>query len=173
MELRFRPAAAEELPAVFQLYVRRVDWMERRGLRQWNATGYLRAYPPAYFAECQAAGTLYAAARPGEPPVGAVVLLPADERWQDAAAGDALYVHNLVTDAREKGLGAFLLEQSAALALAAGRTLLRLDCAEDNPALNEYYAALGFAAAGRCQEGPYRGILREKRLTAGKGSEGA
>lgn len=170
MEPLFRAAAAEELPAVFQLYVRRVEWMERRGLRQWNATDYLRAYPLSYYEACQAAGTLYLAARPGEPPIGAVVLLTRDGRWPDGAA--ALYIHNLVTDEREKGLGAFLLRQSAALARRRGLELLRLDCAEDNPALNEYYAAQGFAAAGRCQEGPYRGVLREKRLRA-EGSEEA
>ena len=41
---------------------------------------------------------------------------------------------------------------------------MRLDCAEDNERLKQYYAAQGYRAAGRCREGSYRGILWEKPL---------
>lgn len=48
-----------------------------------------------------------------------------------------------------------------------GKKWLRLDAAEDNLALAAYYAAQGFQPVGRCQDGPYHGILRQKQVACG------
>lgn len=39
--------------------------------------------------------------------------------------------------------------------------------AEDNQTLAAYYAAQGFQPVGRCQDGPYHGVLRQKSLLDG------
>ena len=35
-EERLRPASPEEAPALFELILRRIAWMEKRGIRQWD-----------------------------------------------------------------------------------------------------------------------------------------
>lgn len=45
-----------------------------------------------------------------------------------------------------------------------GKRCLRLDSAVDNQALADYYEAQGFIAVGKCDDGPYQGILRQKPL---------
>ena len=149
------------LGAVMNLIEQRIGWMEQIGLRQWNTDGYQAAYPPAYFADKMRRGELYMLKRDGRV-AAAAVLLEADDRWPEG--GSALYLHTFVADRREKGAGGALLALAEALARERGKDLLRLDCAADNPRLNDYYAQKGYRPAGRCAEGGYAGILREKRL---------
>ena len=76
----------------------------------------------------------------------------------------ALYLHNFVTARHANGAGDAFLAGCEQFALAHNKSLFRLDCAADNTVLNDYYAARGFAAAGTVEDGPYKGVLREKRL---------
>ena len=46
-----------------------------------------------------------------------------------------------------------------------GKTRFRLDSADDNAFLADYYTALGYKPVGICTDGLYTGILREKVLT--------
>ena len=158
-----RPAEAAEVDAVFALLERRVRWTARTGIGQWDA-GYLAAYPRDYFASQQARGNLYVLRERGRL-AAAVVLLSQDDRWPDGRAVPAFYVHNLMTDPDCRGAGVRLLSKAADLALQTGKTALRLDCAETSGFLNRYYEELGFVLRGRCQDGPYRGNRREKRLS--------
>ena len=43
------PAREEDVPAIMALLQQRIDWMDEKGLYQWNKTGYLTCYPPAHF----------------------------------------------------------------------------------------------------------------------------
>ena len=45
-----------------------------------------------------------------------------------------------------------------------GKRYFRLDSAADNIALAKYYESHGFMPVGECQEGLYKGILRQKEL---------
>ncbi len=163
MEYIFQPAAQADVEPVFQLYRQRVCWMNGKGIRQWNTTDYLSAYPVAYYREQQRRGSLYVL-RAGQSVAGAVVLLTADERWADMAAAPAYYIHNLVTAPDFPGAGHRLLQEIEMLAVKTEKKALRLDCAVDNAFLNAYYESHGYLFAGHCQDGPYRGSRREKRL---------
>ncbi len=163
MEYRLRRADPEELDAVFVLYEKRVGWMDQRGIRQWNVTGYLAAYPKSYYREQQALGNLYVFAGPSGL-AGAAVLLPEDGRWPGRADSPAVYVHNLVTDVEARGAGRRLLAAIEKTAAREGKRFVRLDCAADNLFLNGYYESQGYTAAGTCRDGGYMGNLREKRL---------
>lgn len=156
----FRAAKAEELDSVFTLYEKRVRWMDGEGIRQWNVTDYLTAYPKSYYQEQQALGNLYVLFDGGV--AGAVVLLQEDERWRDKAGEPAFYVHNLVTDPAVKGIGKQLLLEVEKTARMHGKRYVRLDCAVDNAFLNRYYASMGYEPVGECQDGPYIGNRREK-----------
>ena len=159
----FRKAKPQETAAVFEMVKKRVDWMNATGIRQWNVTGYLDAYPLAYYEEQQSAGRLYVLEM-DKCLIGAVVLLESDERWVDKVDSPALYVHNLVSDGGSKGGGRIILSETEKLAMQNGKKFVRLDCAKDNEFLNHYYAALGYEMAGTCTDGPYIGNRREKQL---------
>ena len=164
MEYVFRPAQETEIPAVFDLYVRRVRWMDETGIHQWNETGYLEAYPEDYYREALDEGTLFVLEGDDGALCGAVVLLREDERWDPAPERPAFYVHNLVTDVRAKGAGAAILRAAEALAEQQGLQAMRLDCAVENQKLNAWYEAQGYLPAGTCTDGSYRGRLREKAI---------
>ena len=167
----FGNAEEREINDVFALYRKRVDWMDKAGIRQWNTTGYLTAYPPAYYREQEAAGTLYVLRRKDTGlPVGAVVLLSSDAGWPDSDTVSAFYLHRLVTDPAVRGAGKRLIAEAEKLAVSVRKTRVRLDCAADNAFLNRYYEALGYLPCGLCTDGPYTGIRREKLLGADGGS---
>ena len=164
MSYVLKKARADEIADIFSLYEKRVAWMDEVGIRQWNVSDYLTAYPAAYYEEECAAGNLYAL-HDGEKLVGAAVLLSSDARWADRAADKAYYVHNLVTDTAAKGAGRALLALAEEQARADGMRFMRLDCAADKRALNDYYASMGYELAGTCEDGPYyKGNRREKAL---------
>lgn len=159
----FRRADEQEIDAIFALYEKRVGWMDQQGIRQWNATGYLTEYPKSYYRKQQVLGNLYVLAGPSGIE-GAVVLLSEDGRWPDRAASPAFYVHNLVANIEARGAGKHLLSEIEKTAVLHEKQFVRLDCAADNLFLNGYYESLGYAPAGKCRDGSYLGIRREKRL---------
>ena len=69
-----RLASLEEAPRLFQLILRRITWLEERGIRQWERDDYLTYYPLTYFQERARNGALYGLWRPdGAPNVVAVL----------------------------------------------------------------------------------------------------
>ena len=157
--ISFEPAETALLEPIFALYLQRVRWMDETGIRQWNCTGYMEAYPREYYGDMLRQGRLYVL-RDGEELLGAAVLLEEDSRWEDSAP--AYYVHNLVGSVSARGAGSALLERIEALARERGRARVRLDCAVDNEFLNRFYESRGYRPAGFCEDGPYRGVRREK-----------
>lgn len=162
MAFLFSKASVADAPAVFQLILERIRWMDAAGLHQWNDTGYLEAYPESYYAKQAERGRLYILKQSGAI-CGAAVLLTEDSRWPDRSE-PALYIHNLVAACDAKGAGSALLQHAESLARSEGRAFLRLDCAADNADLNRYYESRGFVPAGVCTDGPYIGNRREKVL---------
>lgn len=161
----FRLAKIEEVETIFRLYVGRIDWMDKNGIRQWNATRYLELYPLSYYIRQCELGNLYVM-ECGENGIisGAVVLFEDDRRWPDTKNIRAYYIHNLVSAPGANGVGARLIAEAETLAKDAGKQAVRLDCAVDNTFLNNYYASKGYMAIERFNEGLYSGVLREKKL---------
>lgn len=159
-----RLARAEEIAEIFSLYEKRIRWMDEKGIRQWNAVDYLSVYPSAYYREMREKRCLYALTDAAGKIVGAAVLLSKDECWAGSEEEASYYVHNLVTDTSAQGAGRTMLTAAEALRRACGKRYMRLDCAADNAFLNGYYEALGYHAVGRCQDGPYGGVKRQKAL---------
>ena len=165
MAYTFHPAAADDIDAVFALFEKRVDWMNEQNIHQWNDTDYLNVYPKSYYVRQCELGNLYVLTDDTDDVVmGAVVLLQSDDRWLDRAGSPAYYVHNLVADPSVKGAGCELLAQAERFAAEHGKRFMRLDCAVDNAFLNGYYENMGYLPAGTCEDGPYKGIRREKAL---------
>ena len=159
----FRLAEHSDVNTVFQLYKKRIQWMNENGIRQWNVTGYLDVYPVDYYPRHQTLGNLYVLEE-NNSIIGAVVLLQEDGRWSEKTNQPAFYVHKLVADTRVSGAGKEILLEVEKIARQRGKRFVRLDCAVDNRFLNHYYSSLGYKTAGTCQEGTYIGNRREKAL---------
>ena len=160
--MTFRKLSIKEVADVFALVTARVDWMNEQGLHSWNTTNYLERYPFSYYEQKAAEGLLYGLIGENNNILSAGVLLRNDDRWPDNA--EAIYIHNFVSSMNEPGAGSIFLKHTEQLASEQGITLLRLDVAKDNAVMNIYYESRGFYECGTCSDGPYHGILREKKL---------
>ena len=156
----FSPADLSHLPEVFALIDRRTRWMQAQGNPQWDT--YREAYPDDYFRTVTEKGQLWLL-RQDERIAAMVTLWDTDSQWTDGAA--ALYLHNLAADEAFPGAGAELLRRCADRAGTLHRDRLRLDCSADNPRLNAYYEAQGFAFVTALPGSAYyRPNLRQRML---------
>lgn len=159
------PAKQEDIPDAFSIIEKRVEWMAKKGLRQWNTTDYLNTYPISYFESHHKQGNLYVAKyMETSAVVGLMVLLPSDPRWDGYNEFDSYFVHNFASEPSIRNIGATMLLEAEKIALNHGKTYLRLDCPYDNVYLNNFYESKGYVFVGECVDGPYRGNRREKIL---------
>ena len=166
----FREAEKAEVPAVFDLIMGRVRWMDTVGIRQWNVTDYAGCYPLHHYEAARQRGDLFVMVDEAGLIVACAVLRQDDERWPEAlqAAEPAFYLHHFATRAGVKGVGPIFLRKAEEYAASQGKTRLRLDTADDNAFLAYYYTAFGYVPVGTCVDGLYSGILREKVLIQGE-----
>ena len=166
--MTFRKARLQDVDAIMMLVQRRIEWMDAKGLHQWNETDYFGRYPRSYWESN--IGYFLVGEADGRVVV-AIALYTEDVRWTrdgeytGAASGAAYYLHHLVTDPAAKGAGREMMLYVAHYARQHGIGLLRLDSAVGNLALDSYYTALGYTPCGLCHDRLYHGILREKSIT--------
>ena len=146
---KFVKLPPEKASEMFSLVLERMQWMDEKGIEHWNVVEYDRIYPLSYYEEKCRDGLAFALEDENGAPVCAAVLL---------------YVHNLASKLGERDAGAEFLRRAGEYAVGEGKAYLRLDSAEDSAALAKYYESLGFVNVGTCQDGSYKGILREKKL---------
>ncbi len=157
----FRHVRPEEIEAVFALVQQRIAWMNENGLHGWNQTDYTARYPLAYYEQIQKDLFVLVDTRSSEV-VSAGALFTQDDRWPEQAP--ALYLHNFVSKVGAKGAGTQFLQSAEQYAHSLGKVYMRLDSSATNPSLTAYYAGQGYQPCGSCDDGPYHGILREKKL---------
>ncbi len=163
----FRRIRREELDAAIALIRARVDWMDEVGIRQWNVTDYMTVYPRTYFEEIERAGELFALLEANGRMLAVGALKERDDRWEGVEPGeasDAFYLHHFASATDCRGAGSDYLSLAEQYAQEVGKRCFRLDSAVDNPKLEEYYTARGYSPVGRCVDGAYVGVLREKKL---------
>ena len=168
----FRKAKAEEVDKAFDLVVARMRWMDKKGIRQWNVTGYIERFPHEYYADQQRRGNLYVLA---ESTTGRIVCIgvvkPDCDRWIEEGWKDiesALYIHNLASAPDCPGAGGYFLLEAEDMARRMGKAYFRLDSAADNGKINAYYDQRGYDIVGTCRHGLYHGLLRQKSLGGDK-----
>lgn len=159
----FREIKKEEIPQMFNLILERMKWMDEKGIKQWNVTKYDEVYPQSYYEERRMRGEVFVLYNLlSNQIVCAAVLMEDDARWSDKLP--ALYLHNFVMKVDEKGVGNIFIKKAEKYARRKGKQYFRLDSARDNSSLSGYYESLGFMEVGTCEEGLYKGILRQKIL---------
>lgn len=161
-------ARPSDVARLVELRERAALWLTGRGIRQWEPG----EVGPEEIAGQVSAGEWFVVRAPGEgPPVAALRLLWDDEPIWGPRPPDAAYVHGLVVDRSHagQGLGAALLNWAHLQAVAAGRSVLRLDCVESNADLRDHYRAAGWREVGRRDfAGPWHSaVLLERSLDRG------
>lgn len=161
----FRKGDITDADTLISLVDRRIAWMDRVGIDQWNHSHYHERYPREYYLERARRGELFLLCRrsDGEAVAGAV-LFETDPRWGERPES-AFYIHHLASVEEEKGAGAEYVRHAAEYARRAGKQYLRLDSKIGNDALERWYTRLGFEAVGECIDRYYEGILRQLPLT--------
>lgn len=158
----FRQATPQQIQAVFDLIMDRVAWMDTVGIRQWNTTKYDQRYPLYYYEQRRQQEELFVLTDEAGKLLCVGALFHEDERWPEPES--AYYLHHLASALDAKGSGSIFLEAAEAYTASQGKQYLRLDSAVGNKTLEEYYTSRGYTEAGRCTDGLYEGILRQKKL---------
>ncbi|MBM7460610.1 GNAT family N-acetyltransferase [Rhodococcus coprophilus] len=159
-----RPARDDDAAVILQMRHAAEDWLAEKGIDQWRP----REVPLATVREQIDRGEFVVARFPSSGVVAAAMRLmwsdPEIWRHDDAFAG---YVHGLVIDRAHAGqnLGRHLLDWAAQETRMAGASKLRLDCAETNLALRDYYRRCGFREFGRRDLDGFSVTLFERTLT--------
>ncbi len=154
-------AGPEHTDTVLSILREAAQWIQAKGIDQWPADGFSREQTAVRVE----AGEVYLALRDGEA-AGTLQLQRSDPFIWGAMPDDALYVHRLAVRRAfaGQGLGHALLRWAEERAAAAGKTYLRLDCMEENEALNRYYRQAGFSLRRRWEYGKWKANLYEKPL---------
>lgn len=163
-KFEFRHGTVGDVPDVIRLIERRIEWMDRNGINQWNKNHYRERYPDSYYVQTAENGQLYVLAdkESGRIMAGAV-LLTDDYRWGESD-DKAYYVHNLVSDIDVREAGKEIVSQIENHARLQGMRYVRLDCIVGNQRLNTWYETLGYEYVRTITDGEYQGKLREKEL---------
>ncbi|MGP1437979.1 MAG: GNAT family N-acetyltransferase [Treponema sp.] len=148
---------------MFNMIVERVKWMDKQGIKQWNVTNYLERYPISYYEDASEKGDVFVLedSKTNEL-ICAGILLEDDERWNSDEP--SFYIHNFVSKIGVVGIGSIFLKHVEEYAKEQNKSFLRLDVFKENTKMNSYYEKHGFIAVGTCKDGPYIGVLREKKL---------
>lgn len=165
----FREIKKEEIPQMFQIILERMKWMDDKGIKQWNVTKYDEVYPPSYYEEKRRKGEVFVLEDTSINQIVCVgVLKEEDDRWQQECSGfhegTAFYLHNFATKVGKKEIGTVFLQLAEEYAAKKGKDYFRLDSADDNETLTQYYERQGYVPVGKCEDGLYTGILRQKKL---------
>ena len=134
--------------------------MDEQGIQQWNIINYEQVFPLSYYQQMQQDGHLFVLTNHHQIICG-VVLKETDENWDNQDS--ALYISRFISQLHVHA-GSSCLKYIEDYAKELGKHYLRLDSADDNIKLAKYYESIGFEAMGTCQEGPYHGILRQKKI---------
>lgn len=163
-KFEFRQGTVGDVPDVIRLIERRIEWMDRKGINQWNRNHYRERYPDSYYVQTAEKGQLYVLVDKEDCQIIAgAVLLTEDYRWGESN-DKAYYVHNLVSDIYVRDAGKEIVNQIENHARNLGMRYVRLDCIVGNQRLNIWYENLGYEYVRTITDGEYQGNLREKEL---------
>ena len=113
---QFREITKSEVPQMFSMILKRMEWMDEKGIQQWNAAKYDKIYPLSYYEEKRLNGEVFVlVSKDTKELISAAVLKEQDDRWNDSEP--ALYLHNFVTRVEAPGAGSIFLRFAEEYAL--------------------------------------------------------
>lgn len=161
----FQKAREVDAPTVLAIMQDAARWLGARGIPQWQ--GMLTPRGPELVAHRVKEGVAHLAFLKGEA-VGTITIIWDDEfSWAEKGKdGLAGYIHGLAVlrEYAGKNLGREILRWAIG-EIRARRSVARLDCMAENPALCRYYEKEAFIAQGqRVLPTGFKVTLYEKRL---------
>ncbi|WP_165949479.1 GNAT family N-acetyltransferase, partial [Kribbella turkmenica] len=135
--LTLESATAADVGDLLAVLDEAAAWLRATGIEQWP-----ERFESAWVEPAIEAGETWLARLDGVV-AGTITLDWDDPLWSDVG-GRAGYVHRMAVSRSAPGLGAALLDWSAATAAALGCPHLRLDCVTSNHRLRTYYESRGF-----------------------------
>ncbi|QDP95314.1 GNAT family N-acetyltransferase [Microlunatus elymi] len=140
------PASSDDAAEILHLRDRLVDWMQDRGISQWQH-GDVSEEMVRRQAE---RGQWWLIRSDPAGLIAAVRILSADPQIWGEPDQAAVYVHGLMVNRgyAGHGLGRQLLDWAAEHGRHHGAEVLRLDCVATNPGLCDYYLEQGFTRVG-------------------------
>lgn len=148
-------ATLAELPALVSLYDEAAQWLQARGVRQWQ----VGEHTAQRLAELET----FVAKEKDRLVGGFCFVPPARDLWPDAHKAEASYLSGLVLARRHAGAGRVLLAHAERLASA---PRLRLDCWAGNEVLKAFYESAGFTPCGLVAEQTWM-VQRFEKVRAG------
>lgn len=155
-------ATTADIKPIISLIQDRIDWMDEMDIHQWNKSDYLTTFSLEYFNEVIENKNLYKVEDNNKTIIGAFTLFDQDARWTDDTS--ALYIHNFVSKIGVKNVGNYIISFCEEKARDKKVLLLRIDCQQNNPKLNNYYEKHGFLYINSFEEELYSGNRREKHI---------
>lgn len=159
MDYIFCLANEHDVHKIISLIEKRIQWMDKQNIKQWNTTHYMDCYPYEYFLEKIKNEAFYVVLQDDEIK-GAVAVFKEDYRWE--MNHQFFYIHHLTTDINTPGIGKILLYECEQLAIQKRKLGLRLDCQKENKRLNDYYYSLGYRYVEEIVDEEYIGNKLEK-----------
>lgn len=159
----FRKALPGEEAQIFRLIQERIAWMDEQGIDGWNHADYTSIYPLEHYRQILPDLFVLQDMQTGEI-LCAGALYDTDDRWE--APGSAYYLHHFTSKVGCSQAGTEFLQYAQNYARSQGKAYLRLDSAQGNRQLAAYYQRHGYLPVGTCSDGPYQGVLRQKKLGA-------
>ncbi|MFD3889993.1 GNAT family N-acetyltransferase [Streptomyces microflavus] len=148
MPLQIRPASQDDADALMALRSEAESWLAASGVDQWRDPATRGPALTKWRRNIDAGRTWVVTSGLPEAVLATVTLDDADrDFWQERDAPDsALYVAKLITSRAAGGqqLGGRILDWVGAVARAADRPWVRLDCWRSNTKLQAFYLAEGF-----------------------------
>lgn len=157
----FRPAQPDDLPQVMEILSQAAAWLQSKGIDQWPSP------PPKHWQQRMAEkierGEMYTLGVVNNR-FGMVGLSWADPYWPDDR--QAGYVHRMAirSDMHGQNVGGLILFWAQQKVKQHGRRLLRLDCANSNGRLRQFYEAHGFVYRGHVHDHDYLAALYELEI---------
>lgn len=82
---QFRKITKSEVPQMFSMILKRLEWMDEKGIQQWNAAKYDKIYPLSYYEEKRLSGEVFVlVSKDTKELISAAVLKEQDDRWNDS-----------------------------------------------------------------------------------------
>lgn len=147
MDYRIRVAQADDVDDLMALRSEAEQWLGAAGIDQWS-NAELGAKAISKWLVTIESGLTWVVVDESHRTVATISTGPADQDFwtPEDAPSTGRYIYKLIVGRRAAGtgLGARLIDWSARIALAEGRSWLRLDVWRTNRGLHAYYEHLGF-----------------------------
>ncbi len=142
-KLVIQKATIDDIQSVLQILKENSEWLESKGIKQWEKDYYLVKFNEDYYKRAINNGELFVG-KIDNIVCGTFVLRNYDPAWEDD--GESYFICNIgiKVDMHGNELGKTMIEYAKNETKNLGAIKLKLDCVSENERLNKYFEDQGF-----------------------------